>query len=474
MKKDPVTITAEELLRQQEYSEKIRQYYLAKLGGQPLALTDTYGCQQNEADTELLRGMMVDMGFGFTDDEEKADLILMNTCAVREHAEQRVFGNVGALTHVKRRHPGLVVAVCGCMAQQEHIRDKVKKSFPVVDLLFGTHVLYKFPELLWQRLESGKRVFDISGDEGGVILEGVAPQRDRAVKGWLPIMYGCNNFCSYCIVPYVRGRERSRTPEAVKREFEQMVQAGYRDITLLGQNVNSYGRDSGFDCDFADLLQMLNDVPGDFIIRFMTSHPKDASEKLFATMARCGKVAKHLHLPFQSGSSRVLEQMNRSYDRAKYLALVDMARRYMPDIALTSDVIVGFPNETEEDFEQTISLVEQVRFDSLFTFIYSKREGTVAAKIDDATPQADKKRRFERLLGVQNEISNQINAGCVGRTYRVLVDGTGDDADYPLTARTQGQKLVRLKGDPALIGQFVEAVIEKHSTWALFGSVKAE
>lgn len=472
MKGNPVTITEEELLRQQEFSDKIRQYYMAALGRQPLALTDTYGCQQNEADTELLRGMMVDMGFGFTDDQEEADLILMNTCAVREHAEQRVFGNVGALTHVKRRHPGLVVAVCGCMAQQEHIRDKVKKSFPVVDMLFGTHVLYKFPELLWQRLESGRRVFDISGDEGGVILEGVAPHRDRSVKGWLPIMYGCNNFCSYCIVPYVRGRERSRTPEAVKREFEQMVQAGYRDITLLGQNVNSYGRDSGFDCDFADLLKMLNDVPGDFIIRFMTSHPKDASEKLFATMAACGKVARHLHLPFQSGSSRVLRQMNRSYDREKYLALVETARRYMPGISLTSDVIVGFPNETEEDFEQTISLVEQVRFDSLFTFIYSKREGTVAAKIDDQTPQADKKRRFERLLTVQNEISNQINAGYVGKTCRVLVDGTGDDEAYPLTARTQGQKLVRLKGDTALIGQFVEATIEKHTTWALFGSVK--
>lgn len=472
MKENPVTITKEQLLRQQEFCDQIRQYYLAELGRQPLALTDTYGCQQNEADTELLRGMMVDMGFGFTDDQEKADLILMNTCAVREHAEQRVFGNVGALTHVKRRHPGLIVAVCGCMAQQEHIRDKVKKSFPVVDLLFGTHVLYKFPELLWQRLEGGRRVFDISGDESGVILEGVTPNRDRSVKGWLPIMYGCNNFCSYCIVPYVRGRERSRTPEAVKREFEQMVQAGYRDITLLGQNVNSYGRDSGFDCDFADLLRMLNDVPGDFVIRFMTSHPKDASEKLFATMAGCGKVARHLHLPFQSGSSRVLREMNRSYDREKYLALVETARRYMPELSLTSDVIVGFPNETEEDFEQTISLVEQVRFDSLFTFIYSKREGTVAARIDDQTPQADKKRRFERLLAVQNEISNQINASYVGKTCRVLVDGTGEDAEYPLTARTQGQKLVRLKGDPALIGQFVEVLIEKHTTWALFGSVK--
>lgn len=474
MKKGPVTISEEELDRQQGFAQQVRQFYMARLDRQHLALTDTYGCQQNEADTELLRGMLVDMGFGFTDDPEKADLILLNTCAIREHAEQRVFGNVGALTHVKRRHPGLVVAMCGCMAQQPHVRDKVKKSFPVVDLLFGTHVLYKFPELLWQRLSGDKRVFDISGDEEGVIVEGVTPNRDRQVKAWLPIMYGCNNFCTYCIVPYVRGRERSRRPEAVRAELEELVRQGYKDITLLGQNVNSYGRGCDFDCDFADLLRMLSQVPGDFVLRFMTSHPKDASEKLFATMAECDKVAKHLHLPFQSGSSRVLKAMNRSYDREQYLAQVALARRYMPSLSLTSDVIVGFPNETEEEFQQTISLVEQVEFDNLFTFIYSRREGTVAARIEDHTPMEEKKRRFEQLLQVQNQISNRRNAACVGQTMRVLVDGLGDDPEYPLTARTQGQKLVRLKGDPALVGRFVEAKIEKHTTWALFGAVQAQ
>ena len=391
MKEAAKTITQEELLQQQEYSSQIHQYYMAKLGRQPLALTDTYGCQQNEADTEILRGMLVDMGFGFTQEEEQADLILFNTCAVREHAEQRVFGNVGALVHVKRRHPHLVVALCGCMTQQEHVKEKVKKSFPVVDLLFGTHVLYKFPQLLWQHLQGGKRVFDISGQEGGVILEGVTPVREKQVKAWLPIMYGCNNFCSYCIVPYVRGRERSRTPQSVEEEFRRLVDQGYKEITLLGQNVNSYGRDCDFTCDFSDLLRRLNAIPGDFIIRFMTSHPKDATEKLFATMAQCDKVAKHLHLPFQSGSSRVLAQMNRSYDRAQYLALVELARRHIPGLTLTSDVIVGFPNETKEDFQQTLSLVEQVEFESLFTFIYSKREGTIAAKMEDHTPKADKR-----------------------------------------------------------------------------------
>ena len=253
MGKQPITIPKEELERQREFSEQIRRHYLETLGRQPLACVDTYGCQQNEADSQLLRGMMIDMGFGFTEEPDQADLALFNTCAVREHAEQRVFGNIGALTHAKRRRPDMIVAMCGCMAQQERIKEKVKKSFPVVDLLFGSHVLYRFPELLWKRLQSGKRVFDISGDEAGVILEGIQPQRDRGVKAWLPIMYGCNNFCSYCIVPYVRGRERSRRPEAVKAEFRQLVEQGYKDITLLGQNVNSYGKGCDFDCDFADL-----------------------------------------------------------------------------------------------------------------------------------------------------------------------------------------------------------------------------
>lgn len=471
MKNAAHTITQEELLQQQEYCAKIRQYYLEKSEKQPLACTDTYGCQQNEADTELLRGMFTDMGFAFTNDPEQADVVIFNTCAVREHAEQRVFGNVGALTHVKRRNPNLVVAICGCMAQQERIKEKVKKSFPVVDLLFGTHALYRFPQLLWQNLSTKKRVFDISGEESGVILEGVQPVRDRTIKAWLPIMYGCNNFCSYCIVPYVRGRERSRTPEAVREEFIKLVEAGYKDITLLGQNVNSYGSDADFECDFPQLLEMLNAVPGEFLIRFMSSHPKDATEKLYETMARCDKVAKQLHLPFQSGSNEILEKMNRRYTAEKYLGLVEAARRQMPGLPMTSDVIVGFPNETREDFEQTLELVKKVRFDSLFTFIYSKREGTVAAEIEDHTSTADKKQWFEELLTVQNQISNEINATYVGKTCRVLVDGTGDDADYPLTGRTESMKLVRIKGDASLIGRFAQVKIEKHTTWALFGAV---
>ena len=473
MGKTPVTVSQEELLRQQEYSQRIHQYYQEKLGRAPVACTDTYGCQQNESDSEILRGMMAQMGFTFTHEPEEADLVLFNTCAVREHAEMRVYGNVGALVHQKRRNPDLIVAVCGCMAQQERVAEKIKKSFPVVDLLFGTHVLYKFPQLLWRRLEGGKRVFDISGDASGVILEGVEPNRDRSVKAWLPIMYGCDNFCSYCIVPYVRGRERSREPEQIIGEFRSLLAAGARDITLLGQNVNSYGKNTRAGWDFADLLDRLCQEEGEFLIRFMTSHPKDASEKLFQVMAKNPKAAKHLHLPFQSGSSRVLREMNRSYNREQYLELIDLARKYMPDVTLSSDVIVGFPNETQEEFEETLSLIEKVRFDNLFTFIYSKREGTVAAKIDDKVRVEEKKRRFQQLLTVQNRIANEQNALLLGQTMTVLVDGVGQDEEYPLTARTQGQKLLRLKGaGEDRIGQFVQAKVTKHTTWSLFGEIQ--
>ena len=439
-------------------------------GRRPLAMVDTYGCQQNEADSEKLRGYLAMMGYGFTQDEFQADVIVVNTCAVREHAEMRVLGNVGALNHSKKARPGQIIAVCGCMVQQEHMAQKLKQSYPVVDLVFGPHELWRFPELLLQVMTKHKRIFATEKNDG-VVAEGIPNKRDSGVKGWLSIMYGCNNFCSYCVVPYVRGRERSRRPEDVVAEAKELVAAGYKEITLLGQNVNSYGRDLGLDVDFSDLIRMINDIPGDFLIRFMTSHPKDATEKLFKTMAECEKCAHQLHLPVQAGNDRILKVMNRGYTSEKYLAQVALARKYMPDLVLTTDIIVGFPNESEEEFEDTIKLVEQVRYDAMFTFIYSKRVGTPAAAMPDPYTREDKQRHFDRLTEVANRISGEKHKEYEGKTLRVLVDGETGRDEYNLSSRTNGGRLVHLKGDKALIGRFVDVKITASNTWALYGEV---
>lgn len=439
-------------------------------GRRPLAMVDTYGCQQNEADSEKLRGYLALMGYGFTQDEFQADVIVVNTCAVREHAEMRVLGNVGALNHSKKARPGQIIAVCGCMVQQEHMAQKLKQSYPVVDLVFGPHELWRFPELLLQVMTKHKRIFATEKNDG-VVAEGIPNKRDSGVKAWLSIMYGCNNFCSYCVVPYVRGRERSRRPEDVVAEAKELVAAGYKEITLLGQNVNSYGKDLGLDVDFSDLIRMINDIPGDFLIRFMTSHPKDATEKLFKTMAECEKCAHQLHLPVQAGNDRILKVMNRGYTSEKYLAQVALARKYMPDLVLTTDIIVGFPNESEEKFEDTIKLVEQVRYDAMFTFIYSKRVGTPAAAMPDPYTREDKQRHFDRLTEVANRISGEKHREYEGRTLRVLVDGETGRDEYNLSSRTNGGRLVHLKGDKALIGRFVDVKITASNTWALYGEV---
>ncbi len=472
MSQNERVISPELLAAQQEYAQQVRRIYHTKLGRQPLACAVTFGCQQNEADTELIRGMLTDMGFGFTDDESRADLLIFNTCAIREHAEMRVFGNVGQTSHYKKANPNVIICVCGCMPQQPQVAEKIKNSYPYVDIVFGTHALYRFPQLLHTRLTGGKRVFDISGDEKGVILEGVHPVRKAGPAAWLSIMYGCNNFCAYCIVPYVRGRERSRDPEVILAELRELVDQGYKDITLLGQNVNSYGLDREGLPDFSGLLELCNAVPGEFRLRFMTSHPKDASPRLFDTMAKCEKVCHAIHLPVQCGSDRVLKEMNRRYDTKRYLELVDYARKVMPDLTITSDIIVGFPGETEAEFEETVALLERVRFDSLFTFIYSRREGTRAASMPDPVSRAEKQRWFDRLLEVQNRISREKNAEYVGRTLPVLIDGRSEDPNYDLTARTDGFKLVHLRGSEDRIGQFAEAEIDRSSTWALFGKVK--
>lgn len=439
-------------------------------GRRPLALVDTYGCQQNEADSEKLRGYLTLMGYGFTQDEYQADVIVVNTCAVREHAEMRVLGNVGALNHTKKNKPEQIIAVCGCMVQQQHMAEKIKKSYPVVDLVFGPHELWRFPELLKQVMEKHKRVFAADKSDG-VMAEGIPQRRDGSVKAWLSIMYGCNNFCSYCVVPYVRGRERSRRPEDVVAEARELVEAGYKDITLLGQNVNSYGRDLGLDVDFSDLIRMINDIPGEFLIRFMTSHPKDATEKLFRTMAECEKCAHQLHLPVQSGSDRILKLMNRNYDSAKYISQVELARSYMPDLVLTTDIIVGFPGETEEDFEDTIKLVEKLRYDAMFTFIYSKRVGTPAAEMPDPYTREDKQRHFDRLTEVANRISGEKHKEYEGKTVKVLVDGETGKEEYNLSSRTNGGRLVHLRGDKSLIGQFIQVKIVSSNTWALYGEI---
>ena len=457
-------VSQEELNRQFAYCDKIAAYWQSRQTV-PTAYVETYGCQQNEADSEKLRGYLVQSGYGIVGGAEGADVVILNTCAIREHAEQRVFGNLGALTHTKRRHPGQKIFLCGCMAGEAKVSDRVRHSYPHVDGVFSTHHLWQFPEILWNVLSGKKRQFFIE-DEPGSIAEGIPQVRDSGLKAWVSIMYGCNNFCTYCIVPYVRGRERSRQPEDILRECRELIENGTKEITLLGQNVNSYGKDLACGMDFADLLAEIAQIPGDFLIRFMTSHPRDASEKLFDTMARYPKIAKQLHLPFQSGSSRVLKAMNRHYDRETYLKKVLYAKQLMPELVLTSDVIVGFPGETEAEFAETISLIQQVHYDSLFTFIFSPRPGTPAASMDDPTPKEEKNRRFDRLCAVQNAISEEIHNGYIGQTLRCLVDGKDKDV---LTARTEGGRLVRFAGEDSLIGTYRNLTITGATTWSLTG-----
>ena len=449
MNRQTTKISPADVARQRDFCQKLHERNAARPTA-PLAFVDTYGCQQNEADSERLRGYLREMGYDFTDSEAEADLILINTCAIREHAEMRVLGNVGALVHTKRQKPNQLICVCGCMA---------------VDLVFGPHALWRFPELLYRLVTRRGRIFDIA-DEPGSIAEGIPVVRQDRVKAWVSIMYGCNNFCTYCIVPYVRGRERSRQPEVILEEIRGLVAEGYKDITLLGQNVNSYGKDLEEPMDFADLLKAASEIPGDFLLRFMTSHPKDASQKLFDTMASSPKIAPCFHLPFQAGSDRVLKAMNRVYDRSGYLDKVRRLREAIPDVVITSDVIVGFPGETAEEFEQTMTLLDEVRFDALFTFIYSPRVGTPAAKMDDPVSKEEKAAWFQRLVERQDQISEEKHAAYIGKTVRCLVDGQDDKG---LTARTPGNRLVRLTGEESLIGQFVQVKITGANKWSLMG-----
>ena len=467
MERKDVLVPEADLARQRDFQEKIHRMFEARQA-HPRACVDTFGCQQNVADGQKLMGMLEEMGFTLTEDVKEADLVILNTCAIREHAEQRVFGNLGILTHTKKENPEQVICLCGCMAQEERVSKRIKESYRHVDLVFGPQALWKFPELLHQVYETHKRVFSVQ-DEHGTIAEGIPVVREKGVKAWVSIMYGCNNFCSYCIVPYVRGRERSRDPQYVLREVRELVEAGYKDITLLGQNVNSYGNDLDIGYHFPDLLEDIDKIPGEYLIRFMSSHPKDATYRLFDVMAKSSHVAKQLHLPVQSGNDRVLHEMNRRYTRAQYLDLVNYAKRVMPGLVLTSDIIIGFPGETEAEAMDTVSLVEEVGFDALFTFIYSPRPGTKAAAMPDPATREEKQKWFDKLLEVQNAKSAALHADYVGKTVRVLVDGESDDPAFPLASRTEGNRLVRLKGDKALLGKFTDVKITGSNTWALYG-----
>ena len=436
----------------------------------PLAFVHSYGCQQNVNDGERIKGVLVDIGYGLCDKPEDADLILFNTCAVREHAEQRVFGNVGALKGLKEKKRGLIIGLCGCMANQKHVVEKLRQSYPYVDLVFGVDGIDTLPQLIAQKLQKHKRVL-LDPAQRPVIVENIPIRRESEFRAWLPIMYGCDNFCTYCIVPYVRGREKSRKPGDILAEFRGLVEAGYKEITLLGQNVNSYGKGLEEQIDFSDLLNLLCTVPGDYHIRFMTSHPKDASHKLIDTIAAQPKLCKHLHLPVQCGSDELLKKMNRHYTVEQYLELIEYARKTVPGITFSSDIIVGFPGETDEEFEDTIKLCDEVRYDAMFTFIYSKRVGTPAASMPDAATREDKQRRFDRLLEAANRVSAEKHAEYIGKTVRVLVDGETGKDEYNLSSRTNGGRLVHLSGDKSLIGQFIDVKITSGNTWALYGKV---
>ncbi|MCL2089194.1 MAG: tRNA (N6-isopentenyl adenosine(37)-C2)-methylthiotransferase MiaB [Oscillospiraceae bacterium] len=473
MNKNP-HVPAEEIAAQAEYSRMcadiIRERYYYKI---PLAYVHSFGCQQNVSDGEKIKGMLSQMGYGFTDNADEADFILFNTCAVREGAESRVFGNVGSMKKQKQRNPKITLALCGCMVQQEHISLKIKKSYPYVDLLFGTHVLHKLPQMMHERLSSMSRVFNITEDEG-TIAEDIPIRRDGTVKAWVPIMYGCNNFCTYCVVPLVRGRERSRCPDRVLDEIRSLIVDGYKEVCLLGQNVNSYRAGSDFDMNFSQLLREINNIEGDFRIRFMTSHPKDASHELIDTIADCGKVCRHIHLPVQSGSDRILQLMNRGYTADSYLSLVEYAKNKIPGVAFTSDIIVGFPGETEEDFAKTLELVKRVGFSSLFTFIYSKREGTKAAQYSDQTPKEEIDRRFKQLTDLQAQIAADNFAGRIGQSVRVLVDSQGRLSPDYVGGRDDSGSNVEFKGGTELIGSFADVEITDFRSAIIVGQCRMQ
>lgn len=430
----------------------------------------TFGCQQNEADSERLAGLAELMGYIKTEVPDDADLIIVNTCAVREHAERKTLSIIGQYKHIKEKDPSLVIAVCGCMVGQEKRRTELKMRYPYVDITFPPGSLHLFPGMLLDRLRGGKRSFATEPEQPD-IAEDVPVRRESSYRAWVSVMYGCNNFCTYCIVPYVRGRERSRRPEDIEAEVRGLIADGYRDITLLGQNVNSYGKGSGFDCTFPQLLRRLASLDGDFVLHFMTSHPKDATRELIDAIAEEKKIAKQLHLPLQSGSDRVLRRMNRHYTFGEYTDKLAYLRDRIPGVSVTSDIIVGFPGETEEDFEATLEALRKIRYDRIFSFIYSPRSGTPAAEMPDKIPDEVKNSRFERLVALQNEISLEKNKILEGAELRVLCDGVSHGNGDMLEGRTEQDKIVIFGGDPSLAGHFTDVRITRAETFNLYGEI---
>ncbi|AZV57066.1 tRNA (N6-isopentenyl adenosine(37)-C2)-methylthiotransferase MiaB [Clostridium sp. AWRP] len=429
---------------------------------------ETWGCQMNEEDSEKLSGMLKKLGYKRTEDRSSADLIIFNTCCVRENAELKVYGNLGMLKKLKVKNPSLIIAICGCMMQQKDMAKNIIKRFPFVDIIFGTHNSYKFPEYLNRVQQENTSVIEIQDKESGIV-EGLPIDRESNVKAFVTIMYGCNNFCTYCIVPYVRGRERSRKPEDIEKEIKELISKGYKEITLLGQNVNSYGKTLEPKVSFSDLLRRINSIDGVERIRFMTSHPKDLTEDVIDAVAECSKVCEQIHLPVQSGSTSLLKKMNRNYSKEGYLNLVKKIREKVPDAAITTDIIVGFPGETEEDFEETLNLAREVQYDSAFTFIYSKRKGTPAYDFEEQIPEDIKHERFNRLVEVINESSARKNKAYEGRTEEILVEGTSKNDNTKLTGRTRSGKLVNFKGNKKDIGKLVKVKITKATSFSLLG-----
>lgn len=455
---------------QQSYCKKINNLYNnLKSGEKPFAFIKTYGCQQNVSDSEKYRGMLIEMGFEVTENQSNADVILFNTCAIRENAENKVFGNIGWLKNIKKSNPNLFIILCGCMTEQESVLNKIKITYPFVDLVFGTHCMHKFPEIFYNALVSKEKNVLIAENEDS-ITEGIPVKRTNNLKAFLSIMYGCNNFCSYCIVPYVRGRERSRNPNEIKAEFESLLKAGYKDITLLGQNVNSYGKGLEPHIDFPKLLKMLDSLDGEYIIRFMTSHPKDATEELFDVIANSRHIAHHVHLPVQCGSDRILKEMNRKYTKDSYLKIIDYAQKRIPDITFTSDIIVGFPGETYEEFLETVGLIKKVGFSSLFTFIYSPRKGTPAAKLPDKISKEEKTKWLLELLKLQEEISENLCKDMIGKKVRVLCESF-DPENFCLLCRTEGNTIVEIPGSENSVGKFLNAEIINSGREILKGKI---
>ena len=473
MNTEKTETTSEELLEQEYYIEKLRQdneKHFAITGKRKKHYTTTFGCQANEHDTEKIAGILESIGYEETKDQKDADIIIYNTCLIRENAALKVYGHLGELVHLKKKNPDMLIGICGCMMQQEEIRDIIKKKYRHVDLVFGTHNFHKLPELISDRLDSSKMTISV-WEEGGSIVEGMPAKRKHDYTSLVNITYGCNNFCTYCVVPYTRGREKSREASDIVSEITELSKNGCKEVTLLGQNVNSYGKTLENECSFADLLRKIDDIEGIKRIKFMTSHPKDLSDDLIYAIRDSKNVSKHVHLPVQSGSNDVLKAMNRKYTREDYLLLVSKLKKEVPDIAISTDIIVGFPGETESDFEDTLDLIRQVKFDSAYTFIYSIREGTPAAEMTCQIDDKVKHERFNRLMETLNPIVYESSLKLKDTIQTVLVENSDKNDEGILTGRTESSKSVHFKGDKSLVGQLLDVKIDDVNTWSLKGSL---